>query len=78
MDTNAITTLISNLGFPIVLVLGCMYFMYKKDQQQREDNNKREDRLYSQLDNFSKTMENFNKTLTSIDTRLSQLESKDK
>ena len=29
MDTNAITTLISNLGFPIVLVLGCMYFMYK-------------------------------------------------
>lgn len=76
MDVNTVTTLITNLGFPICLVIGCMYFMYKKDQQQREDNNKREDRLYNQLDNFSKTMDKFNTTLTSIDTRLSQLENK--
>ena len=46
-----------------------MYILYTTSQQQREDN-KREERLFMQLDKFGDSLDNFNTTLIKIDTRL--------
>ena len=71
-----VATLITNLGFPICCVLGCAYFIYNNNKLEREENNKREDKMFSQLDKFNTTMERFNNTLTRVDTRLEILEKK--
>lgn len=71
-----ISDIIANLGFPIACVLGCAYFIYNNNKSQREDSQKREDRMFKQLENFGKTMDNFNQTLTKIDSRLEALENK--
>lgn len=68
--------LISTLGFPIFCALVLGYVGYKLLQQQREDNLRREDRLFLQLDSFSKSLDNFNATLIKIDTRLEAVENK--
>ncbi|MFR5264574.1 hypothetical protein [Clostridium sp.] len=46
-----------------------MYILYTTSQQQREDN-KREERLFMQLDKFGDSLDNFNTTLIKSDTRL--------
>ena len=71
-----ISDIIANLGFPIACVLGCAYFIYNNNKSQREDSQKREDRMFKQLENFGITMDNFNQTLTKIDSRLEALENK--
>lgn len=71
-----ISNIIANLGFPIACVLGCAYFIYNNNKSQREDSQKREDRMFKQLENFGTTMDNFNQTLTKIDSRLEALENK--
>lgn len=85
MTIEAITSLISTVGFPIVAVIICGYFIYKITQTYRDDLNKqlekaaeREERLYLQLSEFGTTLNNFNKTLTRIDVRLEALEQKNK
>lgn len=85
MTIEAITSLISTVGFPIVAVIICGYFIYKITQTYRDDLNKqlekaaeREERLYLQLGEFGTTLNNFNETLTRIDVRLEALEQKNK
>lgn len=78
-------TAIQTLGFPIACVLGMGYFIFhiwdrqtKEWQAQSEAMaercQKREDKLYEQIDKFSNTMNSFNETLIRIDTRLEVLE----
>lgn len=85
MDVGALTSLISNLGFPIVCVLGLGWFLYQvfqKTTAQNEANMRavqercaaREERLYQQIDKFSETLNSFNTTLIRIDTRLEAVE----
>lgn len=85
MDVKLVVELVQSLGLPIVLVIGCLWFMYKKDQQQREDTNKREeiiridngrreDKIMGQMDKFSTSLDNFNTTLIKLDTRMESLE----
>lgn len=85
MTIEVITSLITTVGFPIVAVIVCGYFIYKITQTYRDDLNKqlersaeREERLYTQLGEFGETLNNFNETLTRIDVRLEALEQKDK
>ena len=84
-DLNNIQAFINGLGFPVVCALGLGYFVYKVWKSQREDNTKqmenmaarcqrREDKLFAQIDKFSETLDKFNFTLTRIDTRISVLE----
>lgn len=68
--------LITTLGFPVACVLGCAYFIWHTNQQQREDNNKREEKLFAQLDKFGDSLDSFNTTLTKIDARLEVVEKK--
>lgn len=85
MDVQAIQTLISSLGFPIVCTLGLGIFVFKIWKAQREDNNKqltqmserclaREERLYQQMDKYNQILSDAVETLTKIDTRISVLE----
>lgn len=71
-----ITTVIQNLGFPIACVVACGWFIFQNQKAEREENARREERNYSQLEKFSETMDNFNTTLTKIDARLEALEKK--
>lgn len=67
-------TFIENLGFPVAVAAASGVFIYKTQQQNREDSIRREDRMYNQLEKFGDSMDKFNETLTTIDSRLHELE----
>lgn len=78
-------TVIQTVGFPIACVLCMGYFIYvmwdrqtKEWKQQAEalaaECQKREEKLYSQIDRFSETLNSISMTLIKIDTRLEVLE----
>lgn len=82
---EAILSAISTVGFPIVMVAACAWFIYviwNKSQQDTQrmiseitaQHQSREEKLYEQLDKFSNVLINFNATLGSIDARLSIIE----
>lgn len=84
---EAILTAISTVGFPIVAVLGCAWFIYQVWQKQQqatdlqikqiyESCQKREDKLCEQVERFNETLINFNTTLAVIDKRLEIIETK--
>ena len=67
---NMIIQLIDNHGFPILCAIALGYFIYQIYKQSE----KREERLYTQIDKFSDTLNCFNTTLTKIDARLEVVE----
>ena len=71
-----VVQIIESVGFPIALAVASCYVFYKTQQQMREDYNKREEKMFQQLAEFSKTLNDFNETLIKIDSRLAQLEQK--
>lgn len=82
---NEIVAVVEGLGFPVACVVSCGIFIWKTQQQSREDTikreerereetAKREERMYSQLDKFGDSMDKFNDTLIVIDTRLQRVE----
>lgn len=82
---ETILTMISTVGFPIVAVLGCAWFIYQFWNRNQTDMinqmnalaencQRREDKLYTQLDKFSDSLNSFNATLASIDARLEVIE----
>lgn len=73
---ESIVQVIESVGFPIATAVSAGFFIYKTQQQSREDANKREERMYQQLDKFGQSMDNFNQTLIKIDERLHDLEDK--
>lgn len=69
MDIQAIAQLISNLGFPIVLVLGMGWFIYQLQKQSVE----RETLLYSIIEKYSDKMEKITNTLEKVVVKLDLL-----
>ena len=76
MMMNELAQAITTLGFPIVCCLGLGYYISTTTKLNREDNNKREERMFSQLERFGDSLDNFNKTLSNMDMRLANLEEK--
>ena len=83
MDTQAITNLITTVGFPIVCCLGLGWFMVKYINQQREDNINRENKLLEitskqneVLININSNMDKMSTTLENMNQRLDILEQK--
>ena len=83
MDTQAITNLITAVGFPIVCCLGLGWFMIKYINQQREDNINRENKLLELtskqnevLININSNMDKMSTTLENMNQRLDILEQK--
>lgn len=73
---SEVTTLITNLGFPIVAVLGCAYFIWYMVKQEREENTKREERYLSTIDKFTVVLEKVNENLVTNNKRLEYIEKK--
>ena len=73
---NDISNLITNLGFPIVCVIGCAYFINYIIKAEREENQKREEKYIETINKFSVVLEKVNDNLSAINKRLEYFENK--
>ena len=73
---NDITNLITNLGFPIVCVIGCAYFINYIIKAERDENQKREEKYIETINKFSVVLEIVNDNLSAINKRLEFFENK--
>ena len=73
---NEVATLITNLGFPIVCVIGCAYFINYIIKAEREENQKREEKYIETINKFSVVLEKVNDNLSAINKRLEYFENK--
>ena len=73
---NDIATLITNLGFPIVCVIGCAYFINYIIKAEREENQRREEKYIETINKFSDVLEKVNDNLSAINKRLEYFENK--
>ena len=74
--TNEITNLVTNLGFPIVCVIACAYFINYIIKAEREENQKREEKYIETINKFSIVLEKVNDNLSAINKRLEFFENK--
>ena len=73
---NDIVNLITNLGFPIVCVIGCAYFINYIIKAERYENQKREEKYIETINKFSVVLEKVNDNLSAINKRLEYFENK--
>lgn len=74
MDQTAVSTLVSNLGFPIVAVIACAIYIWKMTEAQREDNRERIKEFEQREDDFNTQLKNFNDVLNKIDSVLIKID----
>ena len=73
---NDVVNLITNLGFPIVCVIACAYFINYIIKAEREENQKREEKYIETINNFSVVMDKVNDNLINNNKRLEYIENK--
>ena len=73
---NDIVNLITNLGFPIVCVVACAYFINYIIKAEREENQSREQKYIDTINKFSIVLEKVNDNLSAINKRLEYFENK--
>ena len=73
---NDVVNLITNLGFPIVCVIACAYFINYIIKAEREENQKREEKYIDTINNFSVVMDKVNDKLINNNKRLEYIENK--
>lgn len=73
---NDIATLITNVGFPIVCVLGCAYFINYIIKEERAENQAREERYLETINKFSDVLDKVNDNLSANNKRLEYIENK--
>ena len=73
---NDVVNLITNLGFPIVCVIACAYFINYMIKAEREENQKREEKYLDTINNFSNVLEKVNENLITNNKRLEYIENK--
>ena len=71
-----IAKLITNLGFPIVCVIACAYFINYIIKAEREENKRREEKYIETINKFSVVLEKVNDNLSAINKRLEYFENK--
>ena len=71
-----IVSLITNLGFPIVCVIACAYFINNIIKSEREENQKREEKYIDTINKFSSVLEKVNENLSNNNKRLEYIENK--
>lgn len=69
-----VSNLITNLGFPIVCVIACAYFINYMIKSEREENQKREQNYIDTINKFSIVMDKVNENLININKRLEYIE----
>ena len=73
---NDIINLITNLGFPIVCVIACAYFINYIIKAERNENQRREEKYIETINKFSIVLEKVNDNLSAINKRLEYFENK--
>ena len=73
---NDVVNLITNLGFPIVCVIACAYFINYIIKAEREENQKREEKYIETINQFSIVMDKVNDNLIANNKRLEYIENK--
>ena len=73
---SEVTNLITNLGFPIVCVIACAYFINYIIKAEREENQKREEKYIDTINKFSDVLEKVNDNLSANNKRLEYIENK--
>ena len=71
-----IINLITNLGFPIVCVIACAYFINNIIKAEREEKQKREEKYVETINNFSIVIDKVNENLINNNKRLEYIENK--
>ena len=66
--------IIQTIGFPIAVCIACFYFIQQIIKENREDNKKREEIMFTQLGDITRTLADISKTLALIDERIEKLE----
>lgn len=73
---NDIVNLITNLGFPIVCVIACAYFINNMIKSEREENQKREQNYIETINKFTIAMDRVNENMMTNNKRLEYIENK--
>ena len=76
MSIQEVTELITNLGFPIICVIACGYFINYIIKAEREENQKREEKYIETINQFSVVMDKVNDNLIANNKRLEYIENK--
>ena len=76
MSIEEISKFITSLGFPIVCVIACAYFINYIIKAEREENQKREEKYINTINNFSVVLDKVNDNLTTNNKRLEYIENK--
>ena len=71
-----ISKLITTLGFPIVCVIACAYFINYIIKAEREENQKREEKYIETINKFSVVLDKVNDNITTNNKRLEYIENK--
>lgn len=73
---NDIAGLITNVGFPIVCVIACGYFINYIIKEERAENQAREERYLETINKFSDVLDKVNDNLSANNKRLEYIENK--
>ena len=73
---DEIANLVTTLGFPIVCVIACAYFINYIIKAEREENQKREEKYIETINNFSVVIDKVNENLINNNKRLEYIENK--
>ena len=73
---DEIANLVTTLGFPIVCVIACAYFINYIIKAEREENQKREEKYIETINKFSDVMDKVNDNLIANNKRLEYIENK--
>ena len=76
MGIEEITKAITTLGFPIICVIACAYFINNMIKAQREENKNREEKYIETINNFTIVMDKVNENLITNNKRLEYIENK--
>ena len=76
MGIEEITSAITTLGFPIICVIACAYFINYIIKAEREENQKREEKYIETINQFSVVMDKVNDNLIANNKRLEYIENK--
>ena len=76
MGIEEISSVITTLGFPIVCVIACAYFINYIIKAEREEKQKREEKYIETINQFSVVLDKVNDNLSTNNKRLEYIENK--
>lgn len=73
MSVEQVTTLITNVGFPIVCVCAMAWYVYTNNEKQRADIDKLNERHKTEMDNVVQALNNNTIAFTKLNEKLEMI-----